>query len=119
MKCCGCDQQVLCIKQGGSYMAADNLAICIDSTGCAWPDNLTDPQIVIQDVYGNCTCPVNGDLTIAGTYTAGPPAKVCFDLTSAQTYALGSGLLRFNFQVVAKSAAGNRIVLRSGRISVT
>lgn len=119
MKCCGCDQQVFCLKQGSSYLAADGMAICFDSTGCQWPSPLTNPKLVIDDILGNCGCPINGPVEIIGTYTAGAPATVCFDLTAAQTVAMGEGLLRYNYKITASTGAGNPIVLRQGRISVS
>ena len=118
MNCCGCGSFDFCITQGSSFLAVDLRALCVDSVGCQWPVGLSAITMIIEDVNGGCGCPLPAEITLTGVYKDGPPPKVCFDLTQAQSYQMAAGTYRHNYKIYATTGQGSRIVLRSGRISV-
>jgi hypothetical protein len=116
---CGCNTKEICIVQGDDYLAIDGRAICVSSVGCSWPENIASVSVVFDDVTGGCGCPGDSsEFKSLAVYKPGPPASVCFDLTSKVTWSMAAGKLRYNFSVIAKLVTGSEITLVTGRASV-
>jgi hypothetical protein len=116
---CGCATKEICLVQGDDYLDVDNREICISSIGCAWPTNIQSASVIFDDVTGGCGCPgLSSEFIKSATHKLRPPAEVCFSLTSAETYAMAVGKLRYNFSIVGKLDSGSSITLATGRASV-